>query len=227
MPKVMRRKETKGSLSVPIEGAGSVPLDSSSAFACESAEYRNGELRLRFEDAEGFEAWLAGQAEGRAIWLMVARKGAPTPHLTYDVALDVALCYGWIDSVKHKWDAQYSLQRFGPRRPRSVWSQVNCARAERLLAAGRMRPPGAVEVERARADGRWDAAYAPPSRMELPPWFEQRLRADATAHATFLAWPRADQYAVAFRLATPRREATRLRHAEALFALLAAGKRLR
>ena len=184
---------------------------------------------MRFPGAEGFESWLAsaGLGEGCAIWLMVARKGAPVPHLTYDAALDVALCYGWIDSVKHKWDAHFSLQRFGPRRARSLWSKVNCGRVERLLAAGRMRPPGVLEVERARADGRWDAAYAPQSQMALPAWFEERLRAHPTAHAHYLSLPKSERYSVAFRLATPRREETRQRHAEALFALLAAGKRMR
>jgi uncharacterized protein YdeI (YjbR/CyaY-like superfamily) len=114
-----------------------------------------------FRREAAFEAWLrANHARETEIWLRIYKKGSGKPTVTYAQALDVALCWGWIDGIRKAFDGESFLQRFTPRRARSMWSQVNCAHVARLTAAGRMRPPGQRQVDAARADGRWDAADA-------------------------------------------------------------------
>lgn len=115
---------------------------------------------LAFADADAFEAWLArhhGRQEG--IWIKMAKKGSGVASITSDEAVDVGLCYGWISSLRRALDETFFLQKYTPRRPNSRWSKVNIAKVAALTAAGRMRPPGQVEVDAAKADGRWDAAY--------------------------------------------------------------------
>jgi uncharacterized protein YdeI (YjbR/CyaY-like superfamily) len=111
---------------------------------------------VAFESAADWEEWLAeNHASSDGVWIKMAKKASGIPSVTHAEALDGALCYGWIDGVRHRFDDRWFLQRFTPRRPRSNWSKINCEKVERLLAAGRMQPPGLVEIERARADGRW------------------------------------------------------------------------
>src|SRR3546814_6477465 len=112
-----------------------------------------------FRTAAAWEKWLAAHRDARGIWLKIAKKDSGIASVTYAEALDVALCHGWIDGQKRGCDAQYFLQRFTPRRPKGVWSKINIGHAERLVAAGRMQPAGLREIEAAKADGRWDAAY--------------------------------------------------------------------
>jgi uncharacterized protein YdeI (YjbR/CyaY-like superfamily) len=113
-----------------------------------------------------WEAWLERHhADTGEAWLKLGRRGCPIPSITHAEALDVAICFGWIDAQVRRGDEHFTLRRFTPRRPRSNWSQVNTANAERLIAAGRMRPAGLAQIDQARADGRWQAAYAPPSRI--------------------------------------------------------------
>ena len=115
---------------------------------------------LTFDDADAFDAWLAANhARPEGIWIRMAKKGSGVPSVTSDEAVDVGLCWGWISSHRKALDGTHFLQKYTPRRPRSRWSKVNVAKVEALTAAGRMRPPGQAEVDAARADGRWDAAY--------------------------------------------------------------------
>src|SRR5580698_7999762 len=115
---------------------------------------------LFFASAPEWEAWLEREHErADGLWMSIAKRGAPRPTVSYSDALDVALCFGWIDGQKRALDAHHWLQRFTPRGARSRWSQINCDRARALIEAGRIRPAGLAQIERARADGRWDAAY--------------------------------------------------------------------
>jgi uncharacterized protein YdeI (YjbR/CyaY-like superfamily) len=112
---------------------------------------------VAFESAADWEAWLAeNHASSDGVWIKMAKKASGVPSVTHAEALDGALCYGWIDGVRHRFDDRWFLQRFTPRRPRSNWSKINCEKVEGLIAAGRMQAPGLAEIERARADGRWD-----------------------------------------------------------------------
>ncbi len=112
---------------------------------------------IAFESAAEWEAWLAANhASSDGVWIKMAKKASGIPSVTHTEALDGALCYGWIDGIRHRFDDRWFLQRFTPRRPRSNWSKINCEKVERLIGAGRMQPSGLAEIERARADGRWD-----------------------------------------------------------------------
>jgi uncharacterized protein YdeI (YjbR/CyaY-like superfamily) len=122
-----------------------------------------------FQNAKAFETWLKRHhAASPGIWLKIARRGAAESSVSYPEAVDVALCWGWIDSQKKALDAQFFLQRFTPRRPRSVWSKINVEKVEALIQAGRMQPQGLVHVEAAKADGRWKQAYGGASTSTLP-----------------------------------------------------------
>ncbi|MBG0816456.1 YdeI family protein [Planomonospora sp. ID82291] len=141
---------------------------------------------MRFADAAQWESWLAVHhaTEGEA-WLEIARKGSGEELVAIGEALEVALCYGWIDSHRRSCDERRFLQRYSPRRRRSPWSRVNVERVEALTAAGRMRPPGLAEVAAAQADGRWASAYAAQREAVVPPDLAEALAADARAAARF------------------------------------------
>ena len=124
---------------------------------------------LPFADDAAFEAWLCANATSKGLWLKIAKKDSGIATVTYAGALDVALCHGWIDGQKRGFDDAYFLQRFTPRRPKGLWSKINIGHAERLIAAGRMRAGGLREIEAAKADGRWEAAYDGARNMETPP----------------------------------------------------------
>ncbi|MFW6074252.1 MAG: YdeI/OmpD-associated family protein, partial [Chloroflexota bacterium] len=125
---------------------------------------------IEFQSASEFETWLAGHYESPdGLWLKIAKKASGITTVTYDEALDIALCYGWIDGQRKAVDEQYFIQRFTPRRPRSKWSKRNREKATALIEAGRMQPPGLREIERAKADGRWEAAYDGPANATVPP----------------------------------------------------------
>ena len=131
---------------------------------------------IAFPDAAAFEAWLeANFDDGAGVWLKMAKKGSGIPSLSADEAVDVGLCFGWISGQRRSLDDAYYLQRYVPRRPRSIWSQVNVAKVAELTAAGRMRPSGLAEVEAAKADGRWEAAYESQRNARVPPDLEAAL----------------------------------------------------
>jgi uncharacterized protein YdeI (YjbR/CyaY-like superfamily) len=172
---------------------------------------------LRFRDAAEWEAWLAGHhEEPDGAWLVVARKGRPG--IAIGDALNVALCYGWIDSQRKAHDATSFLQRYSRRRPGSPWSRINVERAEALIEAGRMRPPGLAEVEAAKADGRWDAAYESQRTAAVPSDLATALAENPAAATVFAALSRTDRYAVilpVLKARTPAGRAARVERAVA------------
>ena len=168
---------------------------------------------LEFASQRAWETWLDdndGQIDG--VWLKFAKKGSGETTLTHPEALDVALRYGWIDGQGKAFDEKYWLVRFSPRRPRSLWSRRNRERAEQLITEGRMKPAGMAQVEAARADGRWAAAYESQSKAEVPKDFLQALSKNRKAAAFYESLNRADRYTIFYRLHHSKREATRAAH---------------
>jgi uncharacterized protein YdeI (YjbR/CyaY-like superfamily) len=147
-----------------------------------------------------WEGWLEVHAEATEAWLKLGKKGCPHPSITYAQALEIALCFGWIDGQIRGFDEFFTLRRFTPRRSRSKWSQINREHIEQLTAAGRMRPRGLAEVEAAKADGRWDAAYAPASTITVPDDLRAALDAHPQAAAFFETLTGSDRYALLYRL---------------------------
>lgn len=181
---------------------------------------------LTVRDARGWRRWLhANHTRPDGVWLTLAKKGATEPtSLTYDQALEEALCYGWIDGQARGGDATSYGQRFTPRRRRSQWSQRNRDLVERLAGEGRLQPAGAAEVERARADGRWDAAYAGSATIEVPADFAEALARSERARAMFDVLTAGNRYAVLYRVETAKRADTRARRIEQLVAMLERGE---
>jgi uncharacterized protein YdeI (YjbR/CyaY-like superfamily) len=176
-------------------------------------------------DAGAWRAWLAEHHESAGVWLVLAKKGASEPtSLTYDEALEEALCHGWIDGQVGRRDEATYRQRFTPRRPRSAWSKRNVAIAERLLAESRMHPAGIAEIGRAQGDGRWDAAYAGSASIEVPPDLAEALAAEPEARALFELLTRQNRYAILYRIETAKRADTRARRIEQFVAMLARGE---
>jgi uncharacterized protein YdeI (YjbR/CyaY-like superfamily) len=175
-----------------------------------------------------FEAWLEQNADADApgLWLKIAKKGAPEASVTYAEALAVALCFGWIDSQKRGLDETHFLQRFTPRRPGGRWSKINREKAEALIAAGTMRPPGAAEVEAAKADGRWEAAYEGQRTMAVPADLQRELDASPPAAEFFAALSSQNRYAILYRLDEAKRPETRERRLRKFFAMLERGEQI-
>jgi uncharacterized protein YdeI (YjbR/CyaY-like superfamily) len=165
---------------------------------------------VSFPSAEAFAAWLdAEHGQSPGIWLKIAKKDAGVPTVSYDEAVDVALCFGWIDGQKRGLDGQYWLQRFTPRQPRSRWSKINCARADRLLEAGQLRPRGLAEVEAAKADGRWATAYAGQRAATVPADLQAVLDTDPVAQDFFTTISSQNRYAIIYRVGDAKRPETR------------------
>lgn len=169
-------------------------------------------------DVDDWRGWLIENEDASdGVWLALAKKGASPPtSLTYQEALEEALCGGWIDGQRQALDERMFRQRFTPRRARSLWSRRNVEIVERLAAQGRMRPRGLAEVERAVADGRWDRAYAGQATAELPPALRAALAAAPDAADAFAALPRAERYSLLHPLLTARDEAVLARRVERL-----------
>ncbi len=174
-------------------------------------------------DVAAWVRWLADNHEGSpGIWLGLAKKGTAEPtKLTYDEALEEALCHGWIDGQVRRVDERIYRQRFTPRRPRSAWSKRNVGIVERLSSEGRMRPAGIAAVERAKADGRWAQAYAGSATIEVPKDLAAALRAQPQAQAMFEQLSGQNRYAVLYRIETAKRADTRARRIEQFVAMLA------
>ena len=167
---------------------------------------------IAFADAAAFEAWLADHADQQSgVWLKLAKSGTGIPSLTSDEAVDVGLRFGWISGQRKSLDERYYLQKYVPRRPRSRWSLVNVRKVEALTAAGRMRPSGLVEVDAAKADGRWDAAYASQREATVPDDLAAALAATPPAARAFEALSRTEQYAVILELLVARSPEARAR----------------
>jgi uncharacterized protein YdeI (YjbR/CyaY-like superfamily) len=180
---------------------------------------------LLFPTQADWEAWLdAHHAEAAGVWLQIAKKGQGVTSASYAEALEVALCYGWIDGQKQRFDERFYLQRFTPRRARSIWSKVNVAKATQLIEAGRMQPAGLAEVERAKADGRWQAAYAPQSSAAVPEELQTLLDAHPQAKAFFEQLNSTNRYAFCFRVQTAKKPETRRARAQKFVAMMEAGE---
>lgn len=168
--------------------------------------------RMEFPDAATWEAWLTDHHASTAeAWLRIGKKHSGLPLIAIEDALDGALCFGWIDGQRRSLDDVSFVQRYCPRRARSSWSKVNVAKVEALTAAGRMRPPGVAEVEKAKADGRWQAAYEPQRTAEIPPDLVAALSRDPVAAAAFEKAGRSDRYAIILQLLKARTAEARAR----------------
>ncbi len=179
---------------------------------------------LELADSAAWESWLASHhQEHSEAWLRIAKRHSGRTSVTITDALDVALCFGWIDGQRKSLDEQSYLQRYSRRRPRSSWSQVNVGKVEALLAAGRMRPAGLAEVAAAQEDGRWDAAYEPQRTAEVPADLVAALADDPRASATFERLGRSARYQVILALLKSRTPETRKRTLAREIARLAAG----
>lgn len=188
---------------------------------------KDGLTVLAFAGVEEWELWLErNHAESPGLWVAIAKKGSGIDSVRYPEVLDSAICFGWIDGRRERLDETRFLQRFGPRRPRSRWSQLNREKAQALVASGRMRPAGAVEVERAKADGRWQAAYEPQRTAAIPEDLQRGLDASPTAAAFFAQLSSQNRYAILYRLQDARRAQTRERRLAKFMAMLEAGETL-
>ena len=180
---------------------------------------------IAFESPAAWEEWLArGHASQNGVWVKIAKKATGIPTVTHAEALEVALCYGWIDGQRKRFDEQWFIQRFTPRRARSNWSKINRDKVERLIAEGRMQPAGLREIERAKADGRWDAAYDAQSSATVPPDLQQALDANPSAAAFFATLNSQNRFAILYRVQDAKRPGTRARRIETFVAMLAEGK---
>ncbi len=191
----------------------------------EHTETRDGLPVLAFPSQAAWEGWLERHhGERRGVWLRLAKKGAGVASVTYAEALDGALCFGWIDGQKAPGGDRFWLQRFTPRSPRSRWSKRNRERAEQLEASGRMRPAGQEQVDRARADGRWEAAYAGQASAAVPDDLARALDASPRARDAFAGLDGANRYAILYRVEEARRPETRARRIAAFVAMLEEGR---
>jgi uncharacterized protein YdeI (YjbR/CyaY-like superfamily) len=178
-----------------------------------------------FASPSEMEAWLeeCHDASG-GVWLKIAKKGSGEQSVTYAEALELALCFGWIDSQKRGFDERFFLQRFTPRRPRGRWSRINRDKAEELIAAGAMRPAGMAEVEAAKADGRWKAAYEGQRSAKVPPDLQRELDASPAARDFFATLSSANRYAIVYRLNDAKKPETRERRLRKFVAMLERGE---
>jgi uncharacterized protein YdeI (YjbR/CyaY-like superfamily) len=182
---------------------------------------------IPFASRDAWDAWLAEHHEDAdGVWIKIAKKGSGIESVTHPEALEVALCYGWIDGLRDRLDDEYFLQRFTPRRPRSKWSKVNCGKATELIEQGRMRPAGLKEVERAKADGRWDAAYDPWSTVTVPDDLQRELDRNDTAREFFATLDSRNRYAILYRIQDAKKPETRARRVEQYVAMLSRREKL-
>ncbi len=182
---------------------------------------------VRFKSPAEFRRWLAkSHAQSDGIWLRIYKKGASEPSVTYAQALDQALCYGWIDGQKQKFDQDSWLQRFTPRRSRSGWSKINTQHAERLMKSGQMTPTGLKAIEAAKLDGRWKAAYDSPGNAVPPDDFLRELSKNRKARAFFETLNKRNTYAIVYRLQTAKKPETRTKRIQQFVAMLARNEKL-
>src|SRR5882672_6110866 len=180
-----------------------------------------------FKSADAFEKWLAkNHSKSPCIWLRFFKKHSGMKSVYYPEALEVALCYGWIDALVNRYDEKSYLQRFTPRRARSGWSKRNRNHCRRLIREGRMQAAGLAQIKAARSDGRWQVAYESPRKMKVPDDFLKQLAKDARAEEFFKTLDKANYYAIAWRLNTARKPAIRESRMKKILSMLASGKKL-
>jgi uncharacterized protein YdeI (YjbR/CyaY-like superfamily) len=184
----------------------------------------NPQIRA-FKDAKAWDAWLAkNQRAADGVWMRLAKKASGIKSITYPEAVEVALCHGWIDGLKRPESATTWLQRFTPRRLRSMWSEINREKALALIADGKMKPAGLAEIERAQRDGRWNAAYASPKSATVPPDFEMELNRHPRAKVFFKTLSRTNSYAIMWRIQTAKKPETRAKRIRSFIERLEKGE---
>lgn len=176
---------------------------------------------LPFDNKKKWRDWLVKQHDKSVgVWLKLSKKNSGIPSVTYEEALDVALCYGWIDGQKGSFDNKYWLQKFTPRGPKSIWSKINTEKAERLIASGEMKPAGLKAIELAKRDGRWDAAYASQKNISVPDEFQAALDKSKKAKAFFATLNSVNRYAILFRIQTAKKAETRTKRIQQFIEML-------
>jgi uncharacterized protein YdeI (YjbR/CyaY-like superfamily) len=187
-------------------------------------ELKDGLPIIAFERAEDFAAWIGAHSDAVGMWLKIAKKASGILTVSYAEGVEVALCYGWIDGVKNAYDDKYFIQKFTPRRAKSVWSKINVGKVEALTAAGKMQPAGLAAVEAAKADGRWGAAYDSARTMVVPTDFLAALEANPRAREFFGTLNKTNIYAVCFRIETAKKPETRAARIDKFITMLNEGK---
>lgn len=188
---------------------------------------KDGRPILSFASPEAWEAWLEREhATSDGVWLKFAKKRSGVASVLYAEAVDVGLCYGWIDSQALSLDERFYLQRFTPRRARSKWSRVNRDKVEELTRQGRMKPPGLAQVELAKEDGRWEAAYSSPANVTVPDDLQNALDANPGAAEFFATLNKSNRFAIVYQLQDARKPETRARRLEKFVAMLERGEKL-
>jgi len=186
----------------------------------------NPQPEKEFKTAISFEAWLKkNHDKSTGIWLKIYKKGSGIKTINYAEALDVALCYGWIDGQKKSFDEQSWLQKFCPRGPKSIWSKVNIGHVERLILESRMQTAGLKAVEKAKADGRWENAYDSPRNMTLPEDFLLELSKNKKADAFFKSLNKTNLFSIGFRLQTAKKQATKEKRIKEIIEKLERGEK--
>lgn len=182
---------------------------------------------LPFESKKKWADWLAKQhGKSTGVWLKLAKKDSGIASVTYDEALESALCYGWIDGQKKGFDDKYWLQKFTPRGQKSIWSKINTEKAERLIASGDMKPAGLKAIEAAKNDGRWDAAYSSQKNISVPEDFQAALEKNKKAKAFFATLRSAERYSFLFRIQTAKKAETRAKHIHQFVEMLEKNEKL-
>jgi uncharacterized protein YdeI (YjbR/CyaY-like superfamily) len=182
---------------------------------------------LPFATAGDFEDWLArNHATAPGVWIKFAKTGSGVASIRYAEAVEAALCWGWIDGQARRVDDSWYLQKFTPRRARSIWSKINCSKAMALIESGKMQPPGLAEVERAKQDGRWERAYDSPSAATVPDDLAAALAASAEASAFFAGLNSQNRYAILHRVQTAKKPETRARRIAEFVLMLERGEKL-
>ena len=180
----------------------------------------------QFKTVHAFETWLAkNYASSNGLWIKLFKKKSAKKTITYGEALDVALCYGWIDGQKKSIDNEAWLQKFGPRRPKSIWSKVNIGHVERLISEGRMKPAGLAAIDKAKTDGRWQKAYDSPANMTIPEDFLNELSKNKKAEAFFKTLNKTNLFSIGFRLQTAKKHETREKRMKEIVTMLAKGEK--
>lgn len=229
-----RRTRSSAKLASGVGNMASPPAAPSPAPKCENTPAATAAVTpgpdepLHFKDSGAFEAWLESNhaCSIPGIWLRISKRTSSTPSITYDEAVNAALCYGWIDGQRKSHDDTSFLQRFTPRRKGSIWSKRNVDKVAALTASGRMRPAGQAEVDAARADGRWERAYAGSKTIAVTPEFEQALDDNMAARRFFETLSKSQRYPFLFRIATAKRAETRERKIRQFVELLSRGQTL-
>jgi uncharacterized protein YdeI (YjbR/CyaY-like superfamily) len=181
---------------------------------------------LSFATKKKWADWLAKQHDKSAgVWVKIAKKGTDVPSITYDEALDVALCYGWIDGQKGSFDEKYWLQKFTPRGPKSIWSKINTAKVKKLIASGEMKPAGLRTIEAAKQDGRWDAAYESQKNISVPEDFQTELDQNPEAKKFFSTLNSVNRYAILFRIHNAKKIETRTKRIRQFIEMLGKGNK--